>query len=179
MVAHAYLRALAPSAGSARIPSEDEERAVRALVARHEGSDAALVVLRDEANATAPLPGRRDLVEAIRAGRVTSLYSFSFARLARSLPALVDLLALCEARSIPVRLVSERIDTATASGRMLPATLSALASFEADLRAERSTRRKRTRLAVIERDSEDVWEEARAFVAAVQEAGRREARRDH
>ncbi len=139
---YAYLRK-----SSVRDPAKDtspetQEREVRALAARHDqtiADDAMLadwdVSGRDEY--TSKREGYLRLVEAIAAGEVSVVYSYSLSRLGRSTPELSKLFILCGRMQVPLRLVVDAVDTSTASGRMMANVLSAVAQFEAEVASER------------------------------------------
>lgn len=80
-----------------------------------------------------------DLKERIEAGDVSALYAYSLSRLARSTGELLELAQLCTAHDVPIRLAKEGdIDGTTPSGRLYLTVLAAVATFEAEVAAERA-----------------------------------------
>ncbi len=80
------------------------------------------------------------LRDMIAAGEVSTVYSYSLSRLARSTRELLDLAEVCRDAGVPIRLVKEgTIDGATATGRLMLTLLAAIATWEAELAGERAT----------------------------------------
>jgi DNA invertase Pin-like site-specific DNA recombinase len=117
-----------------------QEEAVRRLAAQNDDAES-LVILSDWDKSgrlgADKRPGYRALLNAIESGSATAVYSYSLSRLARSVSELSRLMADCDARGIPVRLDADKIDTATASGKLTAHVLAAVAQFEADVASER------------------------------------------
>jgi DNA invertase Pin-like site-specific DNA recombinase len=155
MTAYAYLRkSVVHDLDNPGASPVFQEEAVRRLAAQHGDADG-LVILSDwdKSGRLGPdkRPGYRELVDAIAAGSATAIYSYSLSRLARSVAELSRLIADCEARGIPVRLDADKIDTATASGKLTGHVLAAVAQFEADVASERVRAAIRTKIAAGER----------------------------
>jgi DNA invertase Pin-like site-specific DNA recombinase len=80
------------------------------------------------------------LRQMIVAGEVSTLYSYSLSRLARSTRELLDVAEACRDAGVPIRLVKEgTIDAATATGRLMLTFLAGIATWEAELAGERAT----------------------------------------
>jgi DNA invertase Pin-like site-specific DNA recombinase len=181
MPAYAYLRKSSVRDPAREVSHEIQERAVRELAARYGDDNGALVLLSDWDKSgrlgADKRPGYRALLEAIDAGRATALYSYSLSRLARSVPELSRLVALCNAKDIPVRLYADHVDTATASGRLLTHVLASVAEFEADVASERVRAAIAAKVArgesigTVHRYGEREGEDAEAVLAAFREAG--------
>ena len=83
-------------------------------------------------------PGYRTLIAMIEEDRVSAIYAYNLARLGRSVHGLRALVSLADAHDVPVRLVTDRIDTSTATGRMLFTILAAVDEMTADIASEHS-----------------------------------------
>ena len=181
MTAYAYLRKSSVRDPSHDVSHEIQERAIRELAARYGDNNGALVLLSDwdisGRLGADKRPGYRALLEAIRAGHATAIYSYSLSRLGRSLPELSRLIADCDQRGIPVRLSVDALDTSTASGRLLAHVLGSVAQFEADVASERMRGMYAAKLARGERIGtaksygESDGEDADAVLAAFRQAG--------
>lgn len=86
--------------------------------------------------AAADRPALEDALETLRPG--DTLITWKLDRLGRSLGQLIQLITWLEQRGIHFRSLSEAIDSATASGRLMFHVLGALAEFERSLIAERT-----------------------------------------
>ncbi|MDP8905497.1 MAG: recombinase family protein [Chloroflexota bacterium] len=135
-----YLRKSRVLPGRSDVSWEVQEQKIRELAEQH--GDGELLLLSDwnksgrkGANGR---PGYHQLVTLVDEGRVSTLYSYSLSRLGRSVHELSALFALCAERGVAVRLVKDRIDTSTASGRLTVNVLSSVAEFEADVAQERA-----------------------------------------
>jgi len=140
MVAYAYMRKSVARQDDPHNSAEAQEAAVRAMAARY-GDTEGLVLLSDwnvsGRKGRDKRPGYDALWQAIEAGQVSALYSYSMSRLARSVVELLKLFEVCAGRHIPIRLEADVIDTSTASGRMIAGILAQVAAFEADVHGER------------------------------------------
>jgi DNA invertase Pin-like site-specific DNA recombinase len=140
MTAYAYMRKSVARQDDPHNSAEAQEAAVRAMAARY-GDTEGLVILSDwnvsGRKGRDKRPGYDALWQAIEAGRVTALYSYSMSRLARSVSELTRLFEACAAKHVPIRLEADVIDTSTASGRMVANILASVAAFEADVAGER------------------------------------------
>ena len=84
-------------------------------------------------------PGFNSLLEALEAGEVSAIYSYSLSRLSRSVRDIVDLAELCAKQGVPIHLVVDPDpDPTSPSGKMILTILSAMAQFEADVASERA-----------------------------------------
>ncbi len=83
--------------------------------------------------------GYLDLRAAIEGDQASAIYAYSLSRLARSTRELLDLAELCVAHGVPIRLAKEGdIDGTSPSGRLYLTVLAAVATFEAEVSAERA-----------------------------------------
>lgn len=139
MTAYAYLRKSVVSEDRpGDVSRETQEQAVTALAARHGDEPVMLMDWGISGRKGADKrPGYRALMDAIKSGRCTAVYSYSLSRLSRSLAELNRLVRDCAERHIPIRLVADSMDTSTASGRLLANVLASVAEFEADVTGER------------------------------------------
>ena len=138
MTALAYIRkSSAPGNGS--VSYDMQERATRELAKRH--GDKLPVILSDMAvsgGTTRRRPEYGRLLEAIDAGTVQTVYSFSLSRLARSVIDFADLLERCRKQGVTVRLVQEgQIDYTTATGRGYANMAATFAQMEREIGGER------------------------------------------
>ena len=142
--------------GSGRVSYDVQRQAVLDLAARHGDPEPELIVEwgvsgADKGGAFGGTGrgGRRrayhDLRAAIADDRVSALYAYSLSRLARSTAELLDLAKLCVSRGTSIRLAKEgTIDNASATGRLYLTVLAAVATFEAEVSAERAKDRNDT-----------------------------------
>ena len=139
MDAIAYLRrSSAPNAGTRTVSFEMQEAAVRDLAARNGDVIDSLVTDWAKSGGDSKRPGYRQLLAAIDAGSVKTIYSFSLSRLSRSLLDFVDLLDRCRQHGVRVRLVQEGdIDWRSATGRAFAGMAAVFAQMERELAAER------------------------------------------
>ena len=140
MPAFAYLRKSVVRVDDPTNSAEAQEAAVRAMAARY-GDAVGLVILSDWDKSgrlgRTGRPGYDAVWQAIESGTCTALYSYSLSRVGRSVSELSKLFEVCAARSIPIRLTADSVDTSTASGRMTANILASVAAFEADVQGER------------------------------------------
>jgi DNA invertase Pin-like site-specific DNA recombinase len=141
VTAYAYLRKSSVQ-NSTDLAAHAQEHAIRELANRHGDNDDSLVVLSDldvsgQQQSIGRRKGYRALVEAVESGACTAVYSYSLSRLARSVAELDRFFDLCVRHAVPVRLVADAVDTATASGRLTMHVLSSVAQFEAEVASER------------------------------------------
>ena len=133
MPAYAYLRKSSVRDMEHDQSHEYQEHAVRELAERN-GDDSQLVILSDwdKSGRLGPedRPGYAALLEAIRSGHATAVYSYSLSRLARSVKELSSLIESCDRARVPVRLYADHVDTATASGKLLTHVRGAVAQAE-------------------------------------------------
>lgn len=136
----AYLRKSRVIDESRDVSHEVQEGKVRELAATFGDNGSRLLILSDwnisGRKGTNGRPGYRRLVEMIEGGDVSALYSYSLSRLSRSVQDLRALMALADAHGVPVRLVADRVDTSSATGRLLFTVLAAVDEMTADLASE-------------------------------------------
>ena len=140
MTAIAYLRrSSAPNSVTRTVSFEMQEAAVRDLAKSY--SDEITSVLSDWARSggtTAGRGGYLELLSAIEAGGVTTIYSFSLSRLCRSLIDFADLVKRCRGHKVRIRLVKEGdIDWTTAAGRGFANMVAVFAEMEREIAQER------------------------------------------
>ncbi|MBA2717904.1 MAG: recombinase family protein [Chloroflexi bacterium] len=147
----AYLRrSHAGGNGNGRVSFEVQHAAVLDVARRHGDAQPEVIVEWgvSGADATGAFGGtgrggkRRayyDLRDRIERDEVSALYSYSLSRLARSTRELLDLAEACVAHDVPIRLDKEgTIDATSPSGRLYLTVLAGVASFEAEVAAERA-----------------------------------------
>jgi len=83
-------------------------------------------------------PGMRRVLAAVRSGEVAALIVLKLDRLTRSVRNLLDLIDLFEESRTDLISVSESLDTASASGRMVVQILGVMAEFERAQLSERT-----------------------------------------
>jgi DNA invertase Pin-like site-specific DNA recombinase len=84
-------------------------------------------------------PGYDAFLRAIESGQATSVYAYSMSRFGRSITELAFIFDLCKRRGVPVRMVKDSIDTATASGQFSANVLMSMSVFEHDIAVERTS----------------------------------------
>lgn len=151
MTAVAYIRKSKANPNGHTLSWEVQEAQVRELAERH-GEGAELLILSDWGSSGAAAAGAlggtgrggkrkvwAHLVQMIEERQVTSLYAYSLSRLARSTRELLDLAERCANADVVVRLAKEgTLDFRSAHGRLYLTVLAAVATFEADVSAERA-----------------------------------------
>lgn len=146
----AYIRKSRVNPHGPSLSWEVQEAHVRDLAARN-GDAESLTILSDWGASGAAATGlgstgrggRRkvwaQLVAMIEGHQVSALYAYSLSRLARSTRELLDLAERCAATGVVVRLAKEgTLDFTSAHGRLYLTVLAAVATFEADVSAERA-----------------------------------------
>lgn len=136
----AYLRKSRVIDERAGVSWEVQEAKVRDLAAQYGDNGSRLVILSDwnisGRKGAKDRPGYRRLLEMIESGEASAIYSYNMARLSRSTSDLLDLVRLADGHHVPVRLVADKFDTSTATGRMLLTILAAVDEMTADLASE-------------------------------------------
>lgn len=93
-------------------------------------------------------PGMQRLLELVRTGKVDNVVILKLDRLARNLKEACEISELLEKKGCALHSISEKIDTASATGRLFYNILSAMAAWEREIISER------TRLALaVKRDN--------------------------
>ncbi len=150
MAAVAYIRKSKINPNGHGLSWDVQEAQIRELAARH--GDADLTLISDWGlSGAAPgsafggtgRGGRRkawqDLLAMIIDGKVTVIYAHSLSRLARSTKELLTLGERCAEAGVVVRLAKEgTLDFTSAHGRLYLTVLAAVATFEAEVSAEKA-----------------------------------------
>lgn len=143
MVAIGYLRKSRVLPGrTGALSWETQEAEIRALAARNGDSD--LTILSDwgksgRASKTRLRAEFLKLRDMVAGDQVSTIYSYSLSRLARSLSDYVALAELCEQHGVRIVLCKEgTLDYSTVSGRLLVHILAAAAQAEAEWAQERA-----------------------------------------
>lgn len=171
---YAYLRKSRVFRDKRAVSIEMQTDEVTALAARY--GDANLVFL-DDLNISGKKgrnkrPGFHALLQAVEAGQVSTIYSYSLSRLSRSVRDISDLGEVCAAAGVPIHLVVDQDpDPTTASGKMVLTLLSAMAQFEADVASERARDTMEARRTRGEKLGPKFFEDTDVVVAALKEAG--------
>ena len=120
--------------GYARVSTQDQNPALQLDALKASGCEKVFVEKASGAQRNRP-----ELIAAldyIRAG--DGLVVWKLDRLARSLPQLIETVAMLEERSVGLRSLTESIDTTTAGGRLIFHVFGALAEFERAVIRERT-----------------------------------------
>jgi DNA invertase Pin-like site-specific DNA recombinase len=140
----AYLRrSQAPPDGQTDLSWPVQEAAVRRLATQF-GDGENLLLLFDwsrtgRQGAAGRRAGYQRLLEMLRTGQVSAIYSYSLSRLSRGVRDLLDIVELASEVGVPIRLFKEGpMDPETAVGKVQINIMSALAQFELDLAADRA-----------------------------------------
>lgn len=144
MTAVAYLRRSSDRNGGSE-SYEAQKAAVLELATRNGDPEPELIVEWGRSGADAGSTGRGgrhkawpQLRQRIREGELTALYSYSLSRLARSTRELLDVIEECDQAGVHVVLAKEGVVTGNnASGKLYLTVLGAVATFEAEVAAER------------------------------------------
>jgi DNA invertase Pin-like site-specific DNA recombinase len=171
---YAYLRKSRLFRDKRAVSVEMQTDEVTALAARYGETD--LVFLEDMnisgKKGRNKRPGFHELLQAVEAGRVTAIYSYSLSRLSRSVRDIADLGEVCAAGGVPIHLVVDQDpDPTTASGKMVLTLLSAMAQFEADVASERARDTMEARRARGEKLGSKFFENTEAVIQAMKTAG--------
>lgn len=171
---YAYVRKSRVFRDQRTISPEMQMDEVSALALRY--GDTELVRLSDMnisgKKGRAKRPGFNSLLEALEAGSVSAIYSYSLSRLSRSVRDIVDLAELCAKQGVPIHLVVDPDpDPTSPSGKMILTILSAMAQFEADVASERARDTMEARRSRGEHLGASFYEATDAVVEAYQEAG--------
>lgn len=139
---YAYLRKSSVRDLATSFGPETQEREVRNLARRFGDDGGSLKVLADwDISGAGKYTHKRkaylELVEDVKAGKASAVYSYSLSRLGRSVQELTRLFDLCAEKGVPIRLVADSVDTSTPSGRMTATVLAAIAQFESEVASER------------------------------------------
>lgn len=170
---YAYLRKSRVFRDQVPVSPETQLSAVREYAAGFGDTD--LLVLTDlnvsGRKGRAKRPGFDQLLNALEAGHVSAIYSYSLSRLSRSVRDMLALADLCKAQRVPIRLARDMDpDPTTASGRMNLGMLALVAQFEADLGSERSLDNAATRRARGDHMGGKFFEDTDAVIEAYREA---------
>jgi DNA invertase Pin-like site-specific DNA recombinase len=159
---------------------ETQEAAVRALAERH-GEAVNLTILSDWSKSgrlgASSRPGYAELIRRIESNQVSSVYSYSLARLSRSLPDFRSLVDVCIAHGTTIRLHADDLpDITKASGLLVLSIVGAVAEFEAAITKERAADSMAARLARGDRLGAAPYgalpgEDIAPIIAAFKEAG--------
>jgi DNA invertase Pin-like site-specific DNA recombinase len=141
-----YLRrsgAVAPGANDISFPTQ--QSAVTSLAARF--GDSIGTEFSDHAKSGGSTKGREgylNMLAAIEAGQVKSIYAYAFTRLTRSQRDAIVLFDLCKKHGVPIR-TADGVDTATMAGGMIADLMALVAQWERQWAIERNQRAAQTR----------------------------------
>jgi DNA invertase Pin-like site-specific DNA recombinase len=110
-------------------------------------SESIAVEFSDHAKSGGSTNGRKgylDMLAAIEAGKVTSIYAYAFTRLTRSQRDAIALFDLCKQHKVAIR-TADGVDTSTMAGGMLADLMALLAQWERQWAIERNQRAAQTR----------------------------------
>ena len=119
--------------GYARVSTDDQTTALQRRALAEAGC---AEVIEETASGAAKRPRLEALLDRLGSGDVLTVWKFD--RLARSLPALVQIVERIEAKGAHLASLTEQIDTSSSAGRMVFHVMGALAQFERDLIRERT-----------------------------------------
>lgn len=120
--------------GYARISTQDQNPALQLDALKAAGCER--VFVEKASGAQRDRPELKAALDYIRAG--DALVVWKLDRLARSLPQLIETVAMMEQRGVGLRSLTEAIDTTTAGGRLIFHVFGALAEFERAVIRERT-----------------------------------------
>ncbi len=120
--------------GYARVSTVEQDAALQTDALIHAGCEQ---VFDDTiSGAASDRPGLSSALAFLRSGDILVVWRLD--RLGRSLPHLIEVLAVLEARGVGFRSLTEAIDTTTPGGRLIFHIFGALGQFERDLIRERT-----------------------------------------
>lgn len=119
--------------GYARVSTDDQTTALQRRALEAAGC---AEIVEETASGAAKRPQLEALLDRLAPGDVLTVWKFD--RLARSLPALVQIVERIEDRGAHLASLTEQIDTSSSAGRMVFHVMGALAQFERDLIRERT-----------------------------------------
>lgn len=120
--------------GYARVSTHDQNPALQLDALKAAGCER--VFVEKATGAQRDRPELKAALDYIRAG--DTLVVWKLDRLARSLPQLIETVAMMEQRGVGLRSLTEAIDTTTAGGRLIFHVFGALAEFERAVIRERT-----------------------------------------
>lgn len=120
--------------GYARVSTQDQNPALQLDALKAAGCER--VFVEKATGAQRDRPELKAALDYIRAG--DALVVWKLDRLARSLPQLIETVAVMEQRGVGLRSLTEAIDTTTAGGRLIFHVFGALAEFERAVIRERT-----------------------------------------
>lgn len=120
--------------GYARVSTQDQNPALQLDALKAAGCER--VFVEKATGAQRDRPELKAALDYIRAG--DALVVWKLDRLARSLPQLIETVAMMEQRGVGLRSLTEAIDTTTAGGRLIFHVFGALAEFERAVIRERT-----------------------------------------
>jgi len=141
MIVVGYVRVSTEEQAREGVSLEVQESKIRAW---HElnGGGRELVLFRDEARSGCRMD-RKGLVAALAAaeagGKGSALVAYSMSRVARSTTGMLETAERLEKAGCDLVSLTERIDTSSATGKMVFRLLAVLAEFERDLISDRTT----------------------------------------
>lgn len=120
--------------GYARVSTQDQNPALQLDALKAAGCER--VFVEKATGAQRDRPELKAVLDYIRAG--DALVVWKLDRLARSLPQLIETVAMMEQQGVGLRSLTESIDTTTAGGRLIFHVFGALAEFERAVIRERT-----------------------------------------
>ena len=138
MTAYGYVRKSVVADASNTLSPEVQEERIRALAAAHGDDDVRIVLDLDVSGAKVEeRRGYMELVAAIESGEAHAVYAYDLSRLHRNLAEATRFFDLARERDVPVRLVADSIDTASASGRLMLNVLGAMNQWTSEVTSEK------------------------------------------
>lgn len=132
-----YIRVSTEKQAEEGVSLEAQKEKIRAWCEMHEYE---LISIEEDAGVSGKsMKNREGLRRALdKIGKGTVLVAYSFSRLARSTRDLLDIAEYLQKKDADLASITERIDTAGATGRLVFTILAALAQFERELTGERT-----------------------------------------
>lgn len=134
-----YIRVSTTEQATSGLGLADQTSRCRAYIeALGLGSDVRVFVDAGESAGSLNRPALQELLELVRVRKVAAVVVTKVDRLSRSLRDLLELVRSFESKGVALHAVTERIDTASAAGRMMLQMLGAMGEFEREMIRERT-----------------------------------------
>jgi len=135
-----YVRVSTTGQAEEGISMEAQRRKIQAYCELH---DLSLAEIIEDAGLSgksiAGRPGIQRVLELVKARKIDNVVIFKFDRMARNLKEACEIAELLEKKGVALHSISEKIDTASATGRLFYNILGAMAAWEREIIAERTT----------------------------------------
>lgn len=138
MTAYGYVRKSVVSDPTKLLSPQVQEERIRALASAHGDADVEVISDLDVSGAKVEeRVGYMRIVEAIESGEATAVYAYDLSRLHRNTKEALRFFELAQERKVPVRLVTDNVDTSTPTGRLILTVLAAMNAWTSQVTSEK------------------------------------------